>query len=344
MPAFVGDKLSMSRSFAAASLLAVFLLTGVAVAPTRVASAATRTAEGSLGLRLLDAPVTGDPRARLYITDHLKPGTEIERRVEISNDSASTTEVALYSSAATIERDSFVGAVDRTPNDVSTWTTVSPRSVDIEAGGLSTATVTITVPNDAPPGEHYGVVWAEARSAPAHGGIVQVNRVGIRIYLSVGPGGSPAADFSIDSLTAQRSRDGRPMILATVRNTGGRALDMSGVLRLLDGPSGLSAGPFPAKLGTTLGVGDTGSVMIMLDEDLPAGPWNAQIRLKSGLVERTAQAHVTFPEKGSAPPTPTAGSSLLHLVVAAGAVLVAIGIAIRFMTRRRTSGSTPVTA
>jgi hypothetical protein len=72
------------------------------------------------------------------------------------------------------------------------------------------------------------VVWAEARSTPsAGGGITQVSRVGIRVYLSVGPGGPPAADFTIDSLTARRSPDGRPVVLASVHNTGGRALDMN---------------------------------------------------------------------------------------------------------------------
>jgi hypothetical protein len=48
--------------------------------------------------------------------------------------------------------------------------------------------VTIRVPRDAAPGERYGVVWAETRAGPDSGdGITQVNRVGIRLYLSVGP-------------------------------------------------------------------------------------------------------------------------------------------------------------
>ena len=49
------------------------------------------------------------------------------------------------------------------------------------------------------------------------------------------------------------------MVLATVHNTGGRALDMNGTLQLPAGPGGLSAGPFPANLGVTLAIGDTGA-------------------------------------------------------------------------------------
>ncbi len=149
--------------------------------------------------------------------------------------------------------------------------------------------MTIKVPADAPPGEQYGVVWAEIRSDPKGSeGVVQVNRVGIRIYLWSGPA-ERRRPTSPSALTAARSTDGRPTVLVTVHNTGGRALDMNGALRLHDGPSGLTAGPFPATLGTTLAVGDEGSVTILLDKELPAGPWDAQIMLK----ERFAQTHRT---------------------------------------------------
>ena len=166
------------------------------------------------------------------------------------------------------------------------------------AGGKLTATVTISVPADAAPGEQYGVVWAEARSAPnAGGGVTQVSRVGIRLYVSVGPGGAPAADFTIDSLTAERSAAGEPTVVASVHNTGGRALDMNGTLDLRGGPGGLSAGPFPATLGTTLAIGATAPVTIALDKALPAGPWDAEIILRSGLVEKQRQGHHHLPRR-----------------------------------------------
>ena len=109
-----------------------------------------------------------------------------------------------------------------------------------------TATVTIAVPSDAASGEQYGVVWAEARSAPgAGGGVIQVSRVGIRLYVSVGPGGPPRANFAIDSLTAERAPDGRPTVVAAVHNTGRRALDLNGTLQLLSGPGGLQRRAVP---------------------------------------------------------------------------------------------------
>ncbi len=294
-------------------------------------TAARAATGGSIGLRLVDIPAaTGnDPRAQLYIVDHLDPGTTIERRIEVSNTTASSAHIVLYAAAATIAGGSFLGAEGYTPNDVSTWTSVTPNALDVPAGSTALALVTMSVPRDAAPGEQYGVVWAETSSAPGGDGVIQVNRVGIRLYLSVGLGGSPAADFTIDSLTAFRSADGRPMVLASVHNTGGRALDMSGTLVLSGGPGGLSAGPFPAPLGITLGIGDTEPVTIALDTQVPAGPWDARITLRSGLLERTARATITFPTTGTSPAvsTTSARPRWLYPAIAAIVVLLLIGLA-----------------
>ena len=80
--------------------------------------------------------------------------------------------------------------------------------------------------SDAAPGEQYGAVWAEVNSGTdPSSGVVEVSRVGVRLYVSVGPGGPPAADFTIDSLSAQRATNGDPVVVASVHNTGGRALE-----------------------------------------------------------------------------------------------------------------------
>lgn len=280
---------------------------------------------GSIGLKLVDVPAEtqDDPRARVYIVDHLPPGSVIRRRIEITNSTRTTGQVTLYAAGASITKGSFLGDEGHTPNDLSTWTAVQPKLSDIRAGGRLTASVTITVPSDAAPGEQYAVVWAETRSAPsAAGGVTQVSRVGIRLYVSVGPGGPPAANFTIDSLTAKRDPDGAPTVLATVRNTGGRALDMNGDLRLLAGPGGLSAGPFPASLGTTLAIGDTEAVRIALDKQIPAGPWDARVALRSGLLDRTAQATISFPAAGRSSSVNTAPSQPAWWYPAIGALVV----------------------
>jgi hypothetical protein len=298
-------------------------------------------ASGGIGLRLLEAPAGGsvDPRALNYIVDHRSPGTVINRRIEVSNSTDSTANIALYSSAATIDKGTFLGADGHTANELSSWTSVVPGAAVVPAGGTIVATVTVALPADAAPGEQYGVVWAEVRAEPgAGGGVTQVSRVGIRLYVSVGPGGAPAANFSIDSLRAERNPSGDPMVVASVHNTGGRALDMNGSLELKGGPGGLSAGPFPASLGTTLAIGATEPVTIALDKALPAGPWDARITLKSGLVEQSAGATITFPANGSAAAVATQSkkSGLPKALALLGAGVV---VAVAFIASRRRRGS-----
>jgi hypothetical protein len=293
-------------------LLLLIAIGLVAVAPATVpAPARAQAPPPTVGIRLVDAPTNraDDPRARQYIVDHLAPGTTITRRVEVSNDTTQTQAVQLYAAAASIKDGSFQFGDGRAVNDLTTWTTVEPAAVSPPAGTKALATVTIAVPADASPGERYAVVWAElAAAAPPGGGIAAVNRVGVRIYLSVGGGNEPASDFGITTLEARRDAEGNPVIAAVVHNTGGRALDLSGELRLTNGPGGLSAGPFNAKLGTTLGVDQTEPVLVTLDRAIPAGPWDARIVLRSGLTEREASARVTFPAAAASSAEPVSTS------------------------------------
>jgi hypothetical protein len=257
-----------------------------------------------LGIRLLDAPTNrkDDPRARAYVVDRVKPGALFVRHVEVSNGDATAMDVQLYPATATVAGGRFEIANRGTPGLVPQWTSVSPTSVHLEPGARAEATVTFRVAQDAPAGEAYGAIVAER---PPTGGQVGVAlRTAIRVYLSVGQGAEPASDFTVDSLTAARDGTGRPVVLAKVHNTGGRALDLGGTLRLSAGPGGLSAGPFPATLGTTLGIGQTGPVTVVLDKALPNGPWLATLELSSGLLKRTVAGTITFPSGASATSPP----------------------------------------
>ena len=300
---------------------------------TSAASTSPELSDG-IGLRLAEVPVDAadDPRARLYIVDHVAPGATIHRAIEVSNGSDSPQHVSLYPGAASITDGTFLAADGHTPNDLSSWTSIDPAETDLASAGAETATVTIAVPADAAPGEQYALIWAEAQSA-SDSGVVAVNRVGIRVYLSVGAGGAPSADFTVDSLAAGRA-DGQPLVIAPVHNTGGRALDLPGTLELSDGPGGLNAGPFAVNLNTTVAVGGTEPVTAELDKEIPDGPWTATITLRSGLQERTATASITFPRSGTATAV-TASESFLWWPYAVLAGLVLVAVAVFMLLRRR---------
>ncbi|MEW2470595.1 peptidase [Streptomyces sp. NPDC046994] len=256
------------------------------------------TAGRVIGIKLLDAPESrrADPRAHAYIVDHVSPGSTIERRVEVTNESSAPMHVNVYAAAATIAKGEFTFAPERTPNELTGWTSVDTTDLELAASETARVRTTIRVPRDAAAGERYGVIWAQTGipSDRSHT-MTMLGRVGVRMYIDVGPGGEPPSDFKIERLYPARARDGRGEVRARIHNTGGRALDISGALSLSDGPVGLRAGPFPAKTGTTLAPGDRAETVVPLDARLPDGPWAVKLTLKSGLVEHTSGATVTFP-------------------------------------------------
>jgi hypothetical protein len=326
-------------------LIALSLLAGIVVpAPSALAAGS-----GGIGIRLADVPADStDALARSYIVDRLAPGTSIRRRIEITNSTRSPADVAVYPAAASLRRGTFGFAPGHSRNELSSWTSVSRDVLRLPPGTRAVETVTIDVPQDASSGERYAVVWAEVSApTPAAGGVTLVNRVGVRMYLSIGPGGAPPANFAIGSLTSERSASGAPRVVALVHNTGRRTLDISGHLTLAKGPGGLSAGPFPAKLESALGPGDSESVIVRLDKRLPRGPWQAHMRLGSGLLQRVAVATIKFPRHTRAAKATTARvvpaeSHHLVLVVTILGLLAVAALALLLSRRRRGRGDSGI--
>jgi len=275
------------------------LLIALLLAPGMAGPAEAADGRGRFGIRLMDAPVSrrNDPRAHYQIVDHLRPGATIRRRIQVSNDSAAPLRIAMGVSPAEIRENRFTVTDGAAANELPGWISFDPGSFEVPPYGRTVVRATIRVPDSAPEGERYGVIWAET-GAPASGAhnVGVVARVGIRVYLDIGPGGEPPSDFRIERLIPARTDDGRPQVLALVRNTGERALEMSGSLTLSNGPGGLRAGPFTAAPGTALAPGDQAQVRVVLDRRLPAGPWGVRLELASGRIRRTATATLTFPD------------------------------------------------
>ena len=264
---------------------------------TSAAAAAPVACAQGLGIGLLQVPkaTLSDPRARNYIIDAVRPGADFTRSFEVCNGTSASLPVALYPDSAAITGGAFALAPGHGVNELTSWITVTPSALTLQPGQAITATVHVTVPIDATAGERYAGVIADT-PARATGGIGVGGRVGIRIYLDVASGGAPKNDFTIDTLQAVRRADGTPAVIAQVHNTGARALDMRGDLRLTSGPGGLTGGPFAAVLGTTLAPGDTEPVTVPLPEAIRGGPWTATLALTSGVLQRRARAVITFPD------------------------------------------------
>ena len=289
----------MRRPLSVLLMLVAGVLTPATSALAAPAHAPAGPAAASLGIRLVDVPRSGahDPRALRYIIDRSPPGAVIRRRVLVDNNSPSVAHVALYPDAAVITRGSFIGDTGQTGSELTSWIRTSRRALRLAPHASAMADVKIKVPGDASPGERYGVIWAqETTPVRARGNlaVTEVNRVGIRIYLSVGPGGAPPTNFTISRVTGARLKNGDPVVVARVSNTGGRAVDLSGYLKLSDGPGGVRAGPFPIQHGTTLAPGQPGEVWTTLSKQLADGPWRVMLNLVSGLTGRQVYANVDF--------------------------------------------------
>jgi hypothetical protein len=312
-------------------LIALSLLVGAVVLTSSALATPRSSSIGGVGIRLVDVSpnVERDPLARSYIVDQLAPGTLLRRRIEISNTTRAPVAVAVYPAGAELRRGSFAFAQGRSRNELSSWTSVTRPTLTLRPGTRALETVTISVPKLASSGERYAVVWAEvAAPASAKDGVKLVNRVGVRLYLSIGAGGAPPANFVVGALTAERSATGVPRLVARVRNNGRRTLDISGALTLSDGPGGLRAGPFAVTVGTTLAPGQSEPAIVTFDKRLPRGPWRAQVQLRSGFVARSSVATITFPRAKGVSNAPKSdrlmlvGSALLALLGVGGFVLV----------------------
>jgi hypothetical protein len=324
-------------------VVALALCAGAAAFPAGGAVAA-EPEMGSIGIQLVDAPTSrrSDPRAQKYIVDHVAPGTVIQRRVKVRNSTGHRQRIDVYAGPATVEAGQFRFASADESSELTSWTSLDRPTLRLAAGEDDLAEVTIKIPEEASRGERYGVIWASMKAtadSPSNA-ITQVRRVGVRIYLDIGRGGEPASAFEIGESIATRAADGQPSLHVGVRNTGGRALDLIGNLRLADGPGGLRAGPFEVVQGTTLAPGDEGQVAVLLPKSVPNGPWVARLTLRSGLVQQTKTIAVTFPDPAAAPTKDSNGIFTRTTMVIGGLVLLLSLALLGLVARARRSRHT----
>jgi hypothetical protein len=139
----------MRRSLAVLGLAAT--AAAAAASPAAASTAAQAPRQGSIGIRLLTAPVSerANPLARLYIIDHLAPGTTIHRRIQVANMSRSAAHLTAYTAAASIAHGQFLFAPGHQQNLMTTWVHLSRPVLLLAAGQRARERVTIRVPRNA---------------------------------------------------------------------------------------------------------------------------------------------------------------------------------------------------
>jgi hypothetical protein len=313
----------------AGALMATTLVTTL-LAGAGTALAAT-TPQNQFGIKLLQAPASeaGDPRADIYIIDHLNPGADISRNFQVSNTGRNKITLSLYPAAASVSGGTFTFAAGHTQNEMTTWVHLNKPAVTLAPHTTATVTATVDVPKDATSGNDNGVIWAE-QDAKGPGNVNLVSRVGIRMYLNIGPGGAPAPGFTAGTPTTSTGSNGTRLVSVPINNTGGRAIDVRGSMSLSNGPGGLQAGPFNPRSMDTLAPGQSHPVTFALSSKLPEGPWQATFTFKSDLITKTEKVTLNL-ASGSAttasshknfPIVPVAGGIGLFLILVIGGFLI----------------------
>jgi hypothetical protein len=155
---------------------------------------------GGLGIRIGEIPdsVKDIPSANTYIVFKLAPSQSYSQKIIISNTTKSSMNVKLYAEDATNIKDSFLPSDSPIPNQLASWTSVSPSIANVKAHSNLVATVTIKVPSSAKNGDQFGIVWASIKTSPNSNGIGGVSRVGIRMYTPVGDASSSTSTSKPD--------------------------------------------------------------------------------------------------------------------------------------------------
>lgn len=322
--------MKVGRRARAAGALMVMTLATTLLAGAGIGQAATGP-QNQFGIKLLQAPKgeAGDPRADIYIIDHLNPGTDIQRNFQVSNTGSNKVTLSLYPAAASVSGGAFKFAAGHTQNEMTTWVHLSKKTITLAPHSTATVAAAAAVPKDASSGDQNGVIWAEQDMKGA-GNVNLVSRVGIRMYLNIGPGGAPPAGFTVGTPTASKTANGTHLISVPIDNTGGRAVDVRGSVSLSSGPGGLQAGPFNPQAMDTLAPGQTHPVMFALSSKLPDGPWQATFTFKSDLITKTEKVTLNLASHSATtakshkpfPIIPVIGGIGLFLIIAIGAMLL----------------------
>jgi hypothetical protein len=318
-------------------VIALTLLAGSFVASSAAAAASKPISSGGIGVRLI-AETSSSSAGQLgfaYVVERMAPGSSVTREVEISNTTDAVADVAVFPAAASIAEGKFSFAPGRSGDSLSTWTTVAHSVLHLAPGATVADRVSIDVPRKASSGERYAVVWAEVSApSPTKRGVRLVNRVGVRMYVSVGKGGMPAAEFTVGSLAAGRTTNGAPLVTAVVHNVGQAALEITGELTLSNGPGGLSAGPFPVALGSLLAPNHSAIERIQLGNQIPRGPWRANLTLSSDGEQQSSVTAITFPARTFASGKGLPSGSRMLGALAVLMLVAAVASSILFSRRR----------
>jgi len=180
------------------------------------------------------------PGSRDWFTYTLDPGAVFGDTVAISNLSDEPIRFVIYPTDAVsvVDVGGFAALKDtETPVDVGTWIQLAASEYTVPPGQRIDVPFSITVPEDAEPGDHAGAILAvdadegnvDPNAAPDGITFNVRHRMGARVYVRVGGPVDPA--LRIDELAVARD-GGTATVTWDVRNTGNLRLSPTAEVRI----------------------------------------------------------------------------------------------------------------
>ena len=250
------------RTRIAAALVAVLLLPAPAhAAPT----------DDSLTWSVAPSGPKG-PNGRPALEYKLDPGATITDHVAVTNHSQRPLTLRLYANEAfTTPGGGFdLLAGNAAPTDAGGWIKLGRSRITLPKSSRVVVPLTVTVPDNATPGDHAAGVVASVVAGTTDGNGNQVSvdhRVGTRVYLRVT--GPLRPEFSITDVRLSATTPWNPLRLPEV--TADFTISNTGNVRLGGAPSAEAAGPF--------GLGAVSATAPAVPEVLPGGSVRTSVRL-----------------------------------------------------------------
>lgn len=192
------------------------------------------------------SPDPSQPNNRSELSYELDPGAVVEDAVTLFNYGTVQLNFEVYATDAfnneTGQFDLLPG--NQPPDDVGSWITLPSRVITLEAGKQATLPITVTIPDDAKPGDHAGAIVAasQALGTGPDGKTVTVDRrTGSRVYIRVAGPVDPELAIENVHTTYEPSINplgGTAKVSYTIRNRGN--VRLGGTHRVsVSGPFGL---------------------------------------------------------------------------------------------------------
>jgi hypothetical protein len=225
------------------------LLGAIVVALAVAASQPAPAAENAEFSLRPDRPASAEARDRSYVVRTVKPGDQLGDRLLAVNLTDAPIELDVAPVDATVTGDGQFAPGAAAEGD-GRWITVTPNRVRVPARGTTPVDVRIRVPADAAAGDHIAAVVAQKAGAPTGSGNVRlVQRVGVRVYLTVdGAGESSRQGGQGRSFEITDLRWAGDAFEVDVQNTGDLLVEPLGSLAISRG--GLDATDDVPVLGT----------------------------------------------------------------------------------------------